>query len=119
MRDLAHRNYRPKVALGVDVFLEEEAEKWRGKKIGLMINQASVTIGLMPTLWAFLEKGLNVAAIFTPEHGLFGEAQAGEKVESSIDEATGIPIYSLYSETKKPTRKCLRMLMFSSMICPR
>jgi len=107
VRDLAPRNYRPKVALGVDVFLEEEAEKWKGKKIGLMINQASVTIGLTPTLWAFLEKGLNVTAIFTPEHGLFGEAQAGEKVESSIDEATGIPIYSLYGETKKPTPEML------------
>jgi uncharacterized protein YbbC (DUF1343 family) len=104
---LAPRDYRPKVALGVDVFLEEDAEKWKGNRIGLIINQASVTIGLVPTLWAFLEKGLNVSAIFTPEHGLFGEAQAGEKVDSSIDEATGIPIYSLYGETRKPTPEML------------
>jgi uncharacterized protein YbbC (DUF1343 family) len=107
VRDLAPRNYRPKVALGVDVFLEEEAEKWKGKKIGLMINQASVTTTLVPTLWAFLEEGLNITAIFTPEHGLFGEAQAGEKVASSIDEATFIPVFSLYGETRKPTLEML------------
>jgi len=91
----------------VSFFLAVEAEKWKGKRVGLIINQASVTIGLKPTLWAFLEKGLNVSAIFTPEHGLFGEAQAGEKVASSIDEATGIPVHSLYGETKKPTPEML------------
>ncbi|MBC7329483.1 DUF1343 domain-containing protein [bacterium] len=104
---MAPRGHRPKVALGVDVFLEEDAEKWKGKRIGLIINQASVTTTLMPTLWAFLERGMHVSAVFTPEHGLFGEAQAGEKVSSSIDEATGIPVYSLYGDTKKPTPEML------------
>ena len=49
-----------------------------------------------------LENHINVAAIFAPEHGFRGKADAGEKVENSVDEQTGVPIISLYGGTKKP-----------------
>lgn len=104
MRFLA---YEPKVQLGVDRFLEGYREEFRGRKLGLMVNQGSITSGLEPTVEAFLKRGLKVSAIFAPEHGLYGERQAGEEVESFIDERTGLPVYSLYSKTKKPTSEML------------
>jgi uncharacterized protein YbbC (DUF1343 family) len=54
--------------------------------------------------------GWRLAALFSPEHGIRGEALAGEKVDSSVDERTKLPIYSLYGETTRPTDASLRGL---------
>ncbi|MGC9004441.1 MAG: exo-beta-N-acetylmuramidase NamZ family protein [bacterium] len=104
---MAPRKYRPKVKLGVDIFLEENLKEWRKARLGLILNQASITTKLLPTLWALLEKGMLVSALFAPEHGMFGEGEAGEEIKFAIDEQTGIPIYSLYGEARKPTEEML------------
>ncbi|OJF70301.1 hypothetical protein BK026_16810 [Alteromonas sp. V450] len=52
---------------------------------------------------ALLQRSVNVVSIMSPEHGFRGDKGAGEKVDSNIDAKTGIPIYSLYGATKKPT----------------
>lgn len=105
---MAPRAYKPKVQLGVDRFLEEYLEEFARQKLGLIVNQGSVTSGLEPTMEAFLERGLNISALFAPEHGLQGERQAGEEVKSFIDKRTGIPVHSLYGETRKPTPEMLK-----------
>lgn len=72
----------------------------RGKRVALFSNQS----GLIPkkgggyemTLDMLLRHGVNVVTIFSPEHGFRGKADAGEKVANSVDEQTGVPIYSLY-----------------------
>lgn len=66
-----------------------------GKRIALMSNHTGM-VGDRHTLDVMLDSGLNVTTIFSPEHGFRGNADAGEKVKSSVDEPTGIPIASLY-----------------------
>ncbi|MDZ7756161.1 exo-beta-N-acetylmuramidase NamZ domain-containing protein [Rhodohalobacter sp.] len=51
--------------------------------------------------------GVNITALFAAEHGFRGQAGAGEKIEDGIDQETGIPVYSLYGSTRKPTAEML------------
>jgi uncharacterized protein YbbC (DUF1343 family) len=73
----------------------------KGKQIAVVGNQTSVirTTHLVDTL---LSLGLNVKKVFSPEHGFRGDADAGEKVHSTVDQKTGLPIISLYGMNKKP-----------------
>lgn len=66
-----------------------------GKRIALMSNHTGM-VGNRHTLDVMLDSSLNVTTIFSPEHGFRGDADAGEKVKSGVDEPTGIPIASLY-----------------------
>lgn len=66
-----------------------------GKRVALFSNQTGV-VGERHTLDLLLEKGVDVVTVFSPEHGFRGDADAGEHVGSSIDEATGVSITSLY-----------------------
>ena len=74
----------------------------KDKKVGLVVNQSSLVMGkhLLDTL---LEMDVKVAAIYTPEHGFRGEADAGDHIASGKDERTGIPIVSLYGDKRKPS----------------
>jgi uncharacterized protein YbbC (DUF1343 family) len=73
-----------------------------GKRIGLVVNQTSI-VGrtLLPDTLVSL--GVNVRAIFAPEHGFRGTADAGEQVKNGVDPKTNVPIISLYGDNKKPT----------------
>lgn len=75
-----------------------------GKSIGLIVNHTSLVNGvhLVDTL---LSLGIRIKKIFAPEHGFRGTADAGELVSSAIDQKTGIPIFSLYGNTRKPPQK--------------
>ena len=66
-----------------------------GQRVALFSNQTGM-VGDKHTLDILLENHVNVVTIFSPEHGFRGKADAGEKVSSSVDEKTGVPIYSLY-----------------------
>ena len=72
----------------------------KGKRVALLSNQTGM-VGDKHTLDIMLENGINVTTIFSPEHGFRGNADAGEKVSSSVDEKTGIPIASLYGDGKQ------------------
>jgi len=74
----------------------------KGKRVAVVGNQTSVVkkTHLVDTL---LSLKVNVTKVFSPEHGFRGEADAGEKVNSSIDKKTGLPLVSLYGNHKKPT----------------
>jgi uncharacterized protein YbbC (DUF1343 family) len=87
--------------------LEEHLGELRNRKIALVINHTSrVSDTLLPL---YLQKrGINVKLIFSPEHGLYGQAGAGEKVGNSIDTATGIPIISLYGQNKSLDTQALK-----------
>jgi len=73
-----------------------------GKKIGIVSNQTGMINGvhLVDTLLSLKQ---NIVKVFCPEHGLRGTADAGQKVDNSIDEKSGLPIISLYGKNKKPT----------------
>ena len=70
-------------------------ERWKGRGDRSLVPFGEPVTG-PHILDALLEQGVDVTAIFSPEHGFRGRADAGAKVESSVDEATGVPILSLY-----------------------
>lgn len=79
----------------------------KGKRIALLSNMTGM-VGNKHTLDIMLENGLNVTTIFSPEHGFRGTADAGEKVSSSVDPKTGIPIASLYEgKTHRPSKETM------------
>ena len=71
-----------------------------GKRIALFSNQTGCQKSGEHVLDVLIRKGVNVTALFSPEHGFRGTADAGERVNSSVDEKTGIPILSLYDGKK-------------------
>ncbi|MBC6365177.1 exo-beta-N-acetylmuramidase NamZ domain-containing protein [Algoriphagus sp. AK58] len=77
----------------------------QGKKIGLVGNQTSILpqSSNKHVVDFLLEKGVQVKKVFVPEHGFRGTADAGEKVDNSVDQKTGLPIISLYGNNKKPS----------------
>jgi uncharacterized protein YbbC (DUF1343 family) len=85
--------------------------RYQGARIGLLTHLAAVDRDLVPTLDRLAAlPGLELCAIFTPEHGLYGVAQAGDLVADEIHPEYGIPIYSLYGARKEPTDEMLRDL---------
>lgn len=77
----------------------------QGKKVGLVGNQTSILpqSSNKHVVDFLLEKGVQVKKVFVPEHGFRGTADAGEKVDNSVDQKTGLPIISLYGSNKKPS----------------
>lgn len=73
------------------------------KKVGVVANHTSIIGGthLVDTL---LSHGVNIKRIFTPEHGFRGTADAGEKISTTVDSRTGIPLISLYGSNLKPSQ---------------
>ena len=97
-----------KVILGNEVLLKESLELLTGKHIGLVINHTSLlpnNIHLADTLLAL---GINVTKLFSPEHGIRGNISAGQLISSTTDKKTGLPVYSLYGNTKKPSPEMLK-----------
>jgi uncharacterized protein YbbC (DUF1343 family) len=75
--------------------------KLMGKKIGLVVNQTA-TIGNTHLVDTLLRLGVQIEAIFAPEHGFRGEAEAGASIQDGRDKQTGIRVISLYGQKKKP-----------------
>ncbi len=79
--------------------LEEFAALFRGKRLGLITNPSGMDSKLTPTK-NVLHEHFNLCRIYGPEHGLYGVAQAGAKVDESTDAATGVEIRSMYGKTE-------------------
>ncbi len=79
------------------------------KNVGIVANQTSIK-GDVHIVDFLLENKIDLKKVFSPEHGFRGKASAGEKVNSSLDEKTGLPIVSLYGKNKKPTNEQLKGL---------
>ncbi len=94
---------------GIDVLEKENFKPIAGLKIGLVTNQTGRDLKGTPTI-DILGNAPNVklTALFSPEHGIRG--MADEKVNDSVDEKTGLPIYSLYGETRRPKPEQLKDL---------
>src|SRR5688500_5340404 len=102
---------KPAVKFGIDVLRDENFKSLAGKKVGLIASPSSVDEHLAPTSTLFKQaKGLTLVAMFGPEHGIYGDEYAGDKVEDRTDPRTGITIYSLYGKTRKPTPEMLANL---------
>lgn len=81
----------------------------RGKRVGLITNQTGVDrAGTLTIDRLAASAEVELVALFSPEHGIRGAAAPGEKVASGTDERTGLPIHSLYGDTRRPTPEMLR-----------
>jgi len=99
---------------GLDVLLREaqtggeHAALLSGKRIGLVTNMTGVDRQLRSNVDLLAaHPGWTLAALFGPEHGVRGDAQAGVAVDNARDAATGLPVYSLYGKTHEPTPEML------------
>ena len=91
---------------GIDVLEAEKFTSLAGKRVGLITNQTGMDRQGRSTIDLLAHApGVKLVALFSPEHGIRGALD--EKVSSSTDEATGLPIYSLYGETERPTEAML------------
>ena len=91
--------------LGIDL-IDKHIDLFKGKRVGLITNPTGINSKYESTIDVLKEK-VNLVALFSPEHGVRGNIQAGEKLDTYIDEATNIPVYSLYGATRKPTKEML------------
>ncbi len=94
--------------LGNEVLMEKERHLIEGKKVGLVTNQSGVNSSGESTINVLQEaEDIDLVALYGPEHGIDGTALAGEYVESYIHKDLGIPVYSLYGQTRMPTEEML------------
>ena len=97
------------VKTGLDVLVEQKFREFAGKRVGLATNQSGISIDGRRNIDLFANApGVRLTAIFTFEHGLNADRE-DRNIESSIDQATGVPIYSLYNgDVRKPTPEMLK-----------
>ncbi len=93
---------------GLDVLLGNGAAQLKNKRVGLITNQTGVTVDGTQNADALLALGVNVKALFSPEHGIRGLLDT--HVVDGRDLGTGLPIYSLYGENKAPQQQQLASL---------
>jgi uncharacterized protein YbbC (DUF1343 family) len=126
-REVPPQAARTVVRTGVQVLLEDSIHLVRGRRVGLITNHTGIALtaggqaagaareggSTIDALFAAPE--VELVALFGPEHGLRGTAEAGEKVEGGVDGRTGLPIHSLYGATLRPSPEMLdgiEMLLF-------
>lgn len=98
-----------KVIPGVEVLENRGFSGLEGKRVGLVTNPSGVDRNLRSTIDIFFNSPkVNLVALYGPEHGVRGDKYAGDKVKDFIDKKTGLPVYSLYGSTRKPTHEMLK-----------
>lgn len=95
------------VKTGLEVLIEERLDLVHGKRVGLITNPTGVDRRLRPAPDLLHETGVNLVALFGPEHGIRGNVADGVPIDSTVDSQLGIPVHSLYGATKKPTPEML------------
>lgn len=98
----------PSVRPGIEVLATDSAGILAGLRVGLITNHTGVDRNGTPSARLLLNAGIEVVALLTPEHGLSGSAPPGDPVPDRIDEASGLPVYSLYGERLEPDSVTLR-----------
>lgn len=103
---------RKHVKLGIEKLLEADTHRIKGARLGLVCNQASVDHQFHHVADLLkAQPGVQLQALFGPQHGIRGDVQDNMiETDHATDRETGLPIYSLYSETREPTESMLRDL---------
>jgi uncharacterized protein YbbC (DUF1343 family) len=98
----------PHVKTGLDLLLEHGHPQLAGLRCGLIANHTSIDGNLQSGIdLLHASSQIELAALFGPEHGVRGDAQAGAQVQNAVDQRTGLPVYSLYGDTERPTPEML------------
>ncbi len=94
---------------GIEVLRDNGFKQLQGKRVGLITNPSGVDNGLKSTIDILNEApGVKLTALYSPEHGVRGDVHAGDKVDNMTDTRTGVPVYSIYGKTRKPTPEMLK-----------
>lgn len=97
------------VMTGIDMLEKGGFVILQGKRVGLITNPTGVNRDLKSTVDVLNDaKNVKLVALFGPEHGVRGDIHAGDKVDNMKDEKTGLPIFSLYGKTRKPSAEMLK-----------
>jgi len=99
---------RAQVYTGLEMLERYGFEELEGKRVGLVTNPSGVDRNLRSAIDILFEAPqVNLVALYGPEHGVRGDAYAGAHVAGGKDPKTGLPVYSLYGSTRKPTPEML------------
>ncbi len=98
-----------RVKIGAEIFIEKHLDLVKGKGIGIVTNHT----GILPDGRHIVDvlneiPDVKIMALFGPEHGIRGEVPDGKSISHGVDTKTGIKVYSLYGEVKKPTPEMLK-----------
>ena len=98
---------KPSVKLGIEVLIEKRLDLIKGKKVGLITNRSGTDSRLNSSIdLVYGLPDVKLVALYAPEHGIRGGLMG--EVENETDQKTGIPVFSLYGKTKRPTRQMLK-----------
>lgn len=98
----------PRVRPGIEVLLSDSLHLVSGLRVGLITNHTGIDAQGVPGIDRLKDApGVALVALYAPEHGIRGTEGAGDRIESGRDTKTGLPIYSLYGDTRKPTPEML------------
>lgn len=93
---------------GIEVLRDMDFAPLKGMRVGLVTNPSGVDRNLKSTIDILNEApGVRLVALFGPEHGVRGDAYAGDKVSDSRDSRTGLPVYSIYGSYREPSQQML------------
>ena len=107
----APQNKKVQVLTGIDVLEANGFQQLKGKKVGLVTNPTGINKDLVSTVDVlYSAEGVELVALYGPEHGVRGDVHAGDKVDGNSDPKTGLPVHSLYGKTTKPTPEMLEGL---------
>jgi uncharacterized protein YbbC (DUF1343 family) len=98
----------PPTIVGAERLITEYLPEVQGKRIAIVANQTSLVFGGTHLVDSLHALDVDIVRVFAPEHGFRGDHDAGAKVNSDVDEKTGIPLVSLYGRNKKPTAEQLK-----------
>lgn len=94
---------------GIEVLRDNNFEALQGKRVGLITNPTGVDNRLNSTVDILANApGVKLVGLYGPEHGVRGDVHAGDHVDNSVDPTTGVPVYSIYGKTRKPTPEMLK-----------
>ncbi|MBR1551207.1 MAG: DUF1343 domain-containing protein [Muribaculaceae bacterium] len=94
---------------GIEVLRDNGFKQLQGKRVGLVTNPSGIDNNLKSTVDILNEApGVKLVALYGPEHGVRGNAHAGDAVGDEVDPKTGVKMYSLYGKTHKPTAEMLK-----------
>jgi len=101
----------PPVRCGIDTLIDSGFQLLKKRQVGLITNHTAVDFRGMSTA-DLLQRapGVKLVALFSPEHGIRGQREHGQVISDMIDPRTGLPVYSLYGETKRPTPAMLNAI---------
>ncbi|MCC7324899.1 MAG: DUF1343 domain-containing protein, partial [Gemmatimonadaceae bacterium] len=98
-----------RVRPGIEVLVTDSIHLIKGKRVGLITNHTGLGPAGKTTIdILYSTPGVKLTALYGPEHGIRGVARAGDHIASTVDSATGVPVYSLYGETRVPTPEMLK-----------